>query len=188
MKLILASASPRRRELLGEITEFTVEPSRFEECAEGLSAEETAAYFAEGKAREVFSRFPNHAVLGADTVVAYQGKILGKPKDKEDAKKALRLLSGNTHSVYTGVCLIGKGFCKTVTVATRVTFNALNEELIEGYVESGLPLDKAGSYGIQDGYPLVKSYEGSYTNVVGLPQEEVRALIEEIKSNDKTCD
>ena len=188
MKLILASASPRRRELLGEIAAFTVEPSHFEEHAAGLSAKDTVAYFAEGKAKEVFSRFPECAVLGADTVVAFEGKILGKPKNGEDAKNTLRLLSGNTHSVYTGVCLIGKGYCKTLTVETRVTFNALGEELIEEYVKSGLPLDKAGSYGIQDGYPLVKKYEGSYTNVVGLPQEEVRALIEEIKSNDKTCD
>lgn len=183
MKLILASASPRRRELLGEIAEFSLQPSLFEEKAEGLSARDTAEYFAEGKAKEVFSRFPDCFVLGADTVVAFEGKILGKPKDKEEARKTLRLLSGRTHSVYTGVCLIGKGFCKVLSVETLVTFHELGEEMIEKYVESGLPLDKAGSYGIQDGYPLVKSYEGSYTNVVGLPQEEVRALIEEAIKN-----
>ena len=190
MKLILASASPRRRELLGEITQFSVEPSFFEEKADtALSARQTAEYFAEGKAQEVFSRFPECYVLGADTVVAFEEKILGKPKDKEDAKKTLRFLSGKMHSVYTGVCLVGKGFCKTVSAETRVTFHELSEELIEKYVESGLPLDKAGSYGIQDGYPLVKKYEGSYTNVVGLPKEEVCALIEEAgKTDDKTCD
>ena len=190
MKLILASASPRRRELLGEITQFSVEPSFFEEKAGGgLSARETAKYFATGKAQEVFSRFPECFVLGADTVVAYGGKILGKPKDKEDAIKTLRLLSGKTHSVFTGVCLIGKGFEKTVSAETRVTFHELSEELIKEYVESGLPLDKAGSYGIQDGFPLVKEYEGSYTNVVGLPKEEVCALIEEAgRTDDKTCD
>lgn len=190
MKLILASASPRRRELLGEIAEFSVEPSAFEEKAGGgLTARETAEYFAEGKAKEVFSRFPDCFVLGADTVVAYGGRILGKPKDKEEAKQTLRLLSGKVHSVYTGVCLVGKGFCKTVSAETRVTFYELSEELIEEYAGSGLPLDKAGSYGIQDGYPLVKKYEGSYTNVVGLPKEEVCALIEEAgRTDDKTCD
>ncbi|MDE6676298.1 MAG: Maf family protein [Clostridia bacterium] len=178
-KLILASASPRRRELLQEITPFRVETSLFEERASGLSARETAEYFAAGKAKEVFSRFPDYFVLGADTVVEYAGKILGKPKDRADAKKTLSMLSGNTHNVYTGVCLVGKGFCKTISTKTLVTFFPLTEELIERYVESGLPLDKAGSYGIQDGYPLVEKYEGSYTGVVGLPVEEVRAILEE---------
>ena len=189
MELILASASPRRKEILSKIVPFRVEPSRFEERQSGLAARDAAEYFAEGKAKEVFSRFPDDFVLGADTVVAYEGKILGKPKDREDAKKTLRLLSGKTHSVYTGVCLVGKGFCKTISVETRVVFHELKEELIEEYVASGLPLDKAGSYGIQDGYPLVKEYTGSYTNVVGLPEEEVCALIEEARrTDDKTCD
>ena len=182
--LILASASPRRRELLSEITEFTVEPSMFEERAGWLSARETALAFAEGKAREVFSRFPDHVVLGADTVVCLSGEILGKPKDKADARAMLERLSGNTHSVFTGVCLVGKGFFKCVAVETKVTFETLSEELIAHYVESGLPLDKAGAYGIQDGYPLVKQYEGSYTNVVGLPVEEVKLLLAQYRRNE----
>ena len=155
--LILASASPRRRELLQSIAEFTVEPSLFEERAHGMSARQTAEYF----------------------VVAFEGEILGKPKEKQEAVSVLTRLSGKTHSVYTGVCLVGRGFCKTVSTETLVTFFPLDRELIVRYVESGLPLDKAGSYGIQDGYPLVRCYQGSYTGVVGLPVEEVCALLEE---------
>lgn len=178
-KLILASNSPRRRELLKEITEdFTVEPSLYEERAGGLSAYETAQAFAKGKAEEVYSRRPGCLVLGADTVVALGDTILGKPKDKEDAARMLRLLSGRTHEVYTGIYLVGDGVEAHHVAKTRVTFHVLSEELIQDYVESGLPLDKAGAYGIQDGYPLVMRCEGSYTNVVGLPIEEVRAMLE----------
>lgn len=177
MKLILASASPRRRELLAKIAEFHVEPSRFEEKAAGLSAEQTAAYFAEGKAKEVLSRFPDSLVLGADTVVSLNGTVLGKPESREHAAEMLRSLGGRTHEVITGVCLTGRGFCKTQTVKTKVEFYPLGEELVARYVESGLPMDKAGAYGIQDGYPLVKAYFGSYTNVVGLPVDEVRELL-----------
>ena len=178
MHLILASNSPRRRELLRQITtNFTVEPSLYEERAGGLSACETVELFARGKAREVFSRFPHSVVLGADTVVALDGIVLGKPKDREDARRMLRLLSGRAHEVYTGVCLISDGKEAYHVAKTRVILNELGEELIDEYVKSGLPLDKAGAYGIQDGYPLVKECEGSYTNVVGLPVEDVRMML-----------
>lgn len=107
--LILASASPRRRELLAKIvTRFEVVPSAFEEKAEGLSAYETAAAFAEGKAREVFSRYPECVVLGADTVVLLDGKLLLKPRSFAEATQMLTALSGRTHSVFTGVCLVGR--------------------------------------------------------------------------------
>jgi septum formation protein len=180
IKVILASASPRRRELLKEVvSEFTVVPSRFEEKAKGLSAAETACYFAREKAKEVFSRNRDCAVLGADTVVSLDGDILGKPSDREAARGMLRRLSGRVHSVFTGICLcFGTAECVRV-VETKVRFFPLSEELIDRYVQSGLPMDKAGAYGIQDGFPLVEKYEGSYTNVVGLPVEEVRALFEE---------
>lgn len=178
MRLILASGSPRRRELLSlEKIPFTVIPSAFEEQGEGLSAKETVLRFAEGKAREVFSRYPQATVLGSDTVVALGGKILGKPKSFEEAREMLRRLSGRTHSVFTGVCLINETLFLRDVSETRVTFHELSESIIEDYVDSGLPLDKAGAYGIQDGYPLVKSYEGSYTNVVGFPMELVREFI-----------
>lgn len=190
--LILASASPRRRELLGEIRkDFRVEPSAFEERAGGLSVRDTAKYFARGKAEEVFSRFPQATVLGADTVVSLGGEILGKPRDEEDAKRMLRALSGKIHSVFTGVCVCKKGFSAALVVETEVEFYPLSEALISRYAESGLPLDKAGAYGIQDGFPLVKEFHGSYTNVVGLPVEEVRALLQAARNgntNVETCD
>lgn len=188
MQLILASNSPRRRELLAEDhIDFTVVPSRYEEAGVGLSAIETVSRFSSGKAREVFSRFPDAVVLGADTVVALDGVVLGKPKSSEHAAEMLSMLSGRTHSVYTGVCLIGQGFCFEEVAETKVKFYDLSKETIESYVKSGLPLDKAGAYGIQDGYPLVESYAGSYTNVVGLPMELVRTLLRKAKY-DKTCD
>lgn len=160
---------------------FTVIPSLFEERAAGLSAEETAVYFAEGKAREVFSRYPEAVVIGADTVVALDGEIMGKPKDFKDAAEMLRRLSGREHSVYTGVCLVGKDIFLKDTVETKVLFLPLSEDLIADYVASGLPLDKAGAYGIQDGFPLVKEFYGSYTNVVGFPMELVRAFLRKAK-------
>jgi septum formation protein len=161
-RLILASNSPRRRELLAElVSEFDIVPSAFEEEAEGLSAYETALAFAAGKAEEVFSRYPSRVVLGADTVVALDGKILGKP-----------------HSVFTGVCLRGKDLLKKDVAETLVTFRPLTPKTIAEYVKSGSPMDKAGAYGIQDGI-LVRSYQGSYTNVVGLPLELVRTMLKE---------
>lgn len=175
-ELILASNSPRRRELLAQLYPvFRICPSAFEERGrKGLSARDEALAFACGKAKEVFARCPHSYVLGADTVVALGEEILGKPKSREDAARTLRRLSGITHSVFTGVCLMWENGTLCQTVETKVTFRALSDELIGEYVASGLPMDKAGSYGIQDGYPLVEGYEGSYTNVVGLPTELVR--------------
>lgn len=175
MKVLLASASPRRKQLLAGITPFDVEPSSFEERAQGLPARETALCFARGKARDVFLKHRDCLVLGADTVVCLDGEIFGKPADAEDAKRMLRLLSGRTHSVFTGVCLMREG--KTVEAAeeTEVTFFPLGEEKIEEYVASGLPFGKAGAYGIQDG-GLVERIKGSYTNVVGLPVELTKEL------------
>lgn len=180
MQLILASGSPRRRELLAQLhIPFTVVPSRFEEAAEGLIAQETVERFAEGKAREVFSRYPEAVVLGADTVVCFGGEILGKPRDEEDARRMLRLLSGKTHSVFTGVCLVGRDLFRREAVETKVSFLPLSERFIEEYVKSGSPMDKAGAYGIQDG-ALASRVEGSYTNVIGLPMERVETLLKEV--------
>ena len=175
MKLILASVSPRRRELLAPLREFELQPSHFDERAEG-SAEEVVLFNARGKAKEVLARFPDCRVLGADTVVALDGKILGKPKDAEDAKRMLRLLSGRVHSVFTGVCLIDQKGAEERVVETKVLFKTLSEKLIEDYVLSGTPLDKAGAYGIQDGL-VVASYEGSYSNVMGLPVEALEEML-----------
>ena len=175
MKLLLASISPRRKELLGSLCEFEIEPSRFDETAEG-SAEEVVLQNARGKAQEVLSRFPDCRVLGADTVVSLDNMILGKPKDSEDAKRMLRMLSGRVHSVFTGVCLVDACGAVEKVVETKVLFKTLSENLIENYVLSGTPLDKAGAYGIQDGM-VVESIEGSYSNVMGLPIEAVREML-----------
>lgn len=169
MRVVLASASPRRRALLsGILPQFEVEPSRFEEVSAGLSAYETARRNAVGKARDVAARHKDAVVIGSDTVVSLGGDILGKPKDAADAKRMLRLLSGRTHTVYTGVCLIA-GEEHTEVAAADVTFERLSDETIDSYVASGKPLDKAGAYGIQDGYPLVRSYKGSFSCIMGLP-------------------
>ncbi len=178
MKLILASNSPRRRELLAQICEqFTVVPSLYDEAARGLSACETVLLFARGKAEEVFGRFPGAAVLGADTVVALGGRVLGKPGNASCASEMLHFLSGKTHSVFTGVCLVTENGEDRFYTETKVTFNELSDELIGEYIESVRPFDRAGAYGIQDGFPLVKSYAGSYTGIMGLPVEETRSLL-----------
>ena len=183
MQLLLASSSPRRRELITQITtDFQVEPSLFEESAKGLSAYDTARTFAKGKAEEVAGRFPEALVLGADTVVCLDGEILGKPKNAAKAREMLLSLSGRTHTVYTGVCVVCRGVSRTRVVSSQVTFHTLSDDLIERYIQSGQPLDKAGAYGIQDGFPIVERYEGSFTNIVGLPVEETRELIEQALS------
>lgn len=181
MRVLLASNSPRRRELLHEvIPAFEVVPSRFEEIVrEGESGRARALRFAEGKAKEVFSRFPDAAVLGADTVVVLGGEILGKPKDGADAFRMLRLLSGKTHSVYSGVCLVTPEGERCGVEETRVTFRTLSDEEIVSYIQTGSPLDKAGAYGIQDS-GFAASCDGSYSNVVGLPLERVREYCKEL--------
>lgn len=181
MKLVLASASPRRRELLKKIVaEFEVDAAKGEEKTDGfLSPRQAAEALAEQKAEEIAAK-NEHAgktVLGADTVVTIDGKILGKPKDKSRAKEMLRLLSGREHRVITGVCVILPNGNKTVTHdTTEVKFSEFSEEFIETYVAGGSPMDKAGAYGIQDGLP-VEYIKGSYDNVVGLPTELLLRLL-----------
>jgi septum formation protein len=188
MKWILASQSPRRRELLGQIIqEFDVIPAKGEEDTRGeTSPERVVVTLAAQKAAEVaaLDAAQGKAVLGSDTVVAFHGEILGKPKDEQDAVRMLKLLSGNTHEVFTGVCIIypkGDGAVTHLAAdCTKVTFERLTDEQIAAYVESGSPMDKAGAYGIQDG-GLVHCIEGSFSNVVGLPIELVKEMIEEIE-------
>lgn len=179
MKLLLASASPRRRELLAPLCDFEVVPSSFEETKAG-SAEELVLANARGKALEVLKRFPERRVLGADTAVCLDGVILGKPEDAPDAERMLRMLSGREHSVFTGVCLADRNGTRERVVETKVLFKNLSENQIKNYVLSGAPLDKAGAYGIQDGI-AVASYTGSYTNVMGLPVEAVEEMLFEGK-------
>lgn len=181
MDFVLASASPRRRELLKKVVDcFEVDAATGEEKADrSLSPCELVCFLARQKAREVAAK-SEHAekiVLGADTVVVYNGEVLGKPKDGEDAKRMLRLLSGKEHSVLTGVCVIdGRGEEHIAYDETKVFFEDFSEAFIERYVASGSPLDKAGAYGIQDGVP-VKKIEGNFDNVVGLPTALLRDLL-----------
>ena len=181
MKLILASGSPRRKELLKENGFFfTVIPSGFSETNLLLSPVLTAKSNALGKAKDVFSMLcdDNIVVLGADTIVVLDGKILGKPTDSNHAKQMLKALSGKTHQVITAYALISKAETICEYEITDVTFNKLSDGQIEEYVKTGSPLDKAGAYGIQDGFNLVKEINGSYNNVVGLPIEIFKEKLE----------
>jgi septum formation protein len=175
MRLLLASTSPRRQELLRQAGfDFEVHPSRIvEEIRPGERPEEFARRAAREKAMHVaaFSP-PGSFVLGADTVVVIDGEMLGKPSDLEDATRMLRLLSGRTHQVHTGICLVRAPdeieALKHET--TLVTFRELDEEEIRRYVESGEPLDKAGAYAVQGlASKFVTCISGCYSNVVGLP-------------------
>ena len=182
MELILASASPRRREILAQLgLKFRVVPPEGEERPDvSAPPEEIVKSLARQKAESVRARFPRDAVLGADTIVYFAGRVLGKPHSAEEACRMLRGLSGNTHSVYTGYCLLAgdkriEGACRT-----EVCFHTLSEEFIRAYVAGGSPMDKAGAYGIQDDSRLVREYRGSYTNIVGLPREAIAASLKEI--------
>ena len=182
MKYVLASASPRRRELLKQIIDdFEICPAEAEEKVNlSLFPDQIACALAESKCDEAFRKYPEATVIGCDTIVVFQNEILGKPKDREDAFNTLKKLSGRTHYVITGVCVRNK-FKKLVEFdTTEVKFNTLTDECIEKYIATGSPMDKAGSYGIQDG-GVVKEYFGSYTNVVGLPVTLVKKMLEEVR-------
>ena len=179
-KLILASTSPRRAELLksaGLVFEV-LRPDADEKLHAGETPVEYAVRTAREKAESLKAR-PGTVILGADTVVAAEGLILGKPANADDAKAMLRLLSGKMHEVITGVCM--RSVVKTVCfhAATAVLFRELSEEEIEAYVATGDPLDKAGAYAIQNGAAsMVRRIDGSYSNVVGLPLCEVIEALE----------
>ena len=179
-RLVLASVSPRRRELLGLLgLPFEVVASGFDEeaLAPGvLAPAEYVTRLAIGKASEVAARTGGDAlVIGADTTVILDGATLNKPVDAEDARRMLRLLSGRTHQVYTGLCLIAVrdgalGEVRTDHAVTDVTFDVISGETIAAYVASGEPLDKAGAYGIQGkALSFIPDIAGDYFNVVGLP-------------------
>lgn len=177
-KIILASASPRRRELLSKAgVSFTVIPSQGEEHVTCTRPCDVVEELSETKAFSVANSLADAQdgtiVIGSDTIVAYQDEILGKPKDAEDAVQTLLRLQGNTHQVYTGVTVLVKEESwtpHTFFQCTDVTFYPVSEEEIRSYVQTGSPLDKAGSYGIQDSWGIyVEGIRGDYNNVVGLP-------------------
>lgn len=172
MNIVLASASPRRRELLQTAgVRFSVRVSQADEqIAPGTPPHEAVMQLARQKAQAVAQACPDDLVIGADTVVVLDGEILGKPADTADAARMLRRLSGQTHTVYTGVCLLRAGTAETFFEQTQVTFYPLTDAEIAAYVATGEPMDKAGAYGIQGrGCTLVREIRGDYFNVVGLP-------------------
>jgi septum formation protein len=178
---ILASASPRRRELLAQLgLSFMVVPSSLQESNQsGMRPHVHATYFAEAKAKEVANRHPHEWILGADTIVVLGQEILGKPADFTEASSMLSRLAGQNHRVITSICLIHASMevVESEWVETKVFMRSLSVEDIEGYIRTGEPMDKAGAYGIQGiGGCLVQRIEGSYSNVVGLPLCETLEL------------
>jgi len=179
---ILASASPRRQELLGQLgLSFIVVPSRLQEINQsGMKPHVHATYFAEAKAKEVADRYPHKWVLGADTIVVLGQEILGKPADFTEASSMLSRLGGQRHRVITSVCLVHASMevMESEWVETKVFMRSLSVKDIKGYIRTGEPMDKAGAYGIQGiGGCLVQRIEGSYSNVVGLPLCETLELL-----------
>ena len=177
MKIVLASASPRRRELLSQIiTDFDVASSNAEESVSRLPWR-TVMNNAVAKGAALST--DADIVISADTGVFLHGKFYGKPADKEDACRMLKRLNGKTHSVWTGVAVFfnvnGRQNLRTIAVRSRVRLDFDSDEAIRAYVDTGSPLDKAGAYGIQDDINSV--CKGSFTNVIGLPVEETRELI-----------
>ena len=177
-RLILASKSPRRNELLEQAgLTFSVIPSDFDESTVALSDPDSYVItLAESKAVDISQKHPAGWVIGADTIVLIDRKILGKPASKEKARDMLQRLSGKTHQVLTGYCICCKKKNRffSETIKTDVRFKKLSDAEIEWYIQTGEPFDKAGAYAIQGiGTFLVKSINGSYTNVVGLPVCEV---------------
>ena len=176
--LILASQSPRRRELLKFIDEdFIIKSAEVDETLpQDITPENAVLYLSKIKAEPFKS--DRDTVIGADTVVAIDGKILGKPNDENEAIAMLRLLSGREHSVFTGVTILKSDKEKSFFVETKVKFFELSDKMIYEYIKTGEPFDKAGAYGIQGcGCLLVEKIDGDYFNVVGLPVAKLNRLL-----------
>ncbi|HEX9784177.1 MAG TPA: Maf family protein [Opitutaceae bacterium] len=181
-RLILASASPRRRELLGSLgVRFEVVNAAVNEHeASDADPRELVRHNAALKAEWVARGNPDAVVVGADTTVCLDGRVLNKSADRADALRMLRLLSGRTHSVYTGTAFrcLSSGLAEDHGVESRVTFRELDDATIGRYIDATHPFDKAGGYGIQDhGEWIVARFEGSFTNIMGLPVEQIREIL-----------
>ena len=183
-RIILASGSPRRRDLLRMVgIDFEVCLCEIDETETG-APEEVVKRLAVKKAKAAFLLHPNRYILAADTLVYAGGKNLGKPQDSSDAFAMLKLLQGAWHEVYTGVCLVSGDIsqAKSAVEMTRVQFISLSDREIDTYIASGEPFDKAGAYAIQGiAGMFISRIEGSYSNVVGLPLHLVKALFQEVK-------
>ncbi|MFN2745059.1 Maf family protein [Bacillus sp. z60-18] len=179
-QLILASQSPRRKELLDllQIPYDIVVSNAEEKLSRNFSPAENVKWLAEQKVRTVSEQHPDAVVLGADTIVCFDGVCLGKPKDSDDAERMLNMLSGQTHSVLTGVCIKSNSRCETFFEETEVVFWPLEEKEISAYIATREPFDKAGSYGIQGkGALFVKEIKGDYYSVVGLPISKTMRML-----------
>ncbi len=187
--IVLASKSPRRKKILSELGySFIVSPSNKDEVFDlNLSLDEALEKVATAKARDVKRKYPSNVILSADTIVCIDGRVLGKPKNKEEAIETLSLLSGRNHQVKTGVCVLYKDTSFVHVETTQVYFRKLSMDEIEAYVNSEKCMDKAGSYGIQE-CNFVDHIEGDYLNVVGLSARVVERLIKQLQKeyiNDK---
>lgn len=187
MKIVLASGSPRRQKLLSEMGyDFeVVTPVIPEKNTPGEAPQDFVKRLSRLKAESVALKYPDSLIVGADTVVVLERRILGKPESKSEAKSMLELLSGKTHTVFTGISMIvlEKNIAKSDFDSTEVTFNKLSPENINRYVESGEPLDKAGAYGIQGmGSFLVDNYDGELDTVIGFPSKLFKTMYEGILS------
>jgi septum formation protein len=185
-KIILASSSPQRKDLLNQLgVTFEIIPSNFDEdSVKKIAPKEYVKKLARCKAEFVASTQKEGVIIGVDTVITLNNEIIGKPKDEEDATRTLRKLSGKTHNVVSGICVINKYLNKTVTsaVVTKVKFRKLNDKLIKEYIKSKEPLNKAGSYGIQGkGAILIEEINGDYYNIVGLPLTTLAKILESMK-------
>lgn len=178
-KVILASGSPRRRELmagLGVNYEVRILPDVDESYPDTLQGEEIPLYIAKEKADAYIPMMqPDELIITADTIVWLEGKVLGKPRDREDALQMLRTMSGRTHKVFTGVCITTTDWQRSFTAQTEVRFATLSEDEIIYYVDNFKPMDKAGAYGVQEwiGFIGVENISGSYYNIMGLPVQKL---------------
>ena len=178
-KVILASGSPRRRELmagLGVNYEVRILPDVDESYPDTLQGEEIPLYIAKEKADAYIPMMqPDELIITADTIVWLDGEVLGKPRDREDALQMLRTMSGHTHEVFTGVCITTTDWQRSFTAQTEVRFATLSEDEIIYYVDNFKPMDKAGAYGVQEwiGFIGVENISGSYYNIMGLPVQKL---------------
>ena len=183
-KIILASTSPRRRELLSKMgLAYTLRPRPTDEGVEA-PPREAVAILAERNARAAAQGLDQGLVLGADTLVSLDGKALGKPRDAREAAEMLAALSGRAHQVFTGVCLLdaATGRCQLAVEETNVRFRTLSGAEIAAYVQTGEPMDKAGAYAIQGGAgKFVEALEGSFENVMGLPIQRLREMLSKME-------
>ena len=178
MRIILASSSPRRKELLKKLfQDFEILPAKGEESATSKNPEEIVLELSRQKAEEIQSLIPDstdYLIIGADTVVSLEGNVLGKPADEKDAEKTLAMLSGKVHQVYTGVALLEGERTNRFHCVTDVEFSPLTEEEIRWYLSTGEPFDKAGAYGIQGyGARFIRGVREDFFNVMGLPVNEL---------------